>query len=233
MRCHSAEDVAAAIAAARARGAADVGLRRRPRRHRLRGRRRRGVHRPARHRRRRGRRRGRAPRGSAAGATWGAVDAATQEHGLAVTGGRVRDHRGRRPHARERQRLAGAPVRLHLRQPGRGRGRHRRRPQVVTASEERAPGPVLGACAAAAATSASSPSSPSGCTRSARSCSAGCCMYPAGAGARRAPAWRDFMADAPDELGGGGRVHHRAARGLRPRAGARPARRRRDRLLRR
>ena len=40
---------------------------------------------------------GRAPR---AALTWGELDAATQEHGLAVTGGRVSDHRHRRARAR-------------------------------------------------------------------------------------------------------------------------------------
>ena len=45
------------------------------------------------------------------GAKWGHLDAATQEHGLAVTGGRNVGHRRRRPHARQRQRLARAALR--------------------------------------------------------------------------------------------------------------------------
>ena len=70
-------------------GPAALGVRRRPRRDRRRGDRRRAVHRPARHEGRsrstRARRRSRAE----AGLNWGEFDAATQEHGLAVTGGRV------------------------------------------------------------------------------------------------------------------------------------------------
>ena len=54
------------------------------------------------------------------GATWGALDAATQEHGLAVTGGRVTSTGVGGLAARLRQRLARAVLRLHLRQPGLG-----------------------------------------------------------------------------------------------------------------
>ena len=42
------------------------------------------------------------------GARWVDLDGPTQEHGLAVTGGRVSDTGRRRPRARQRQRLAGA-----------------------------------------------------------------------------------------------------------------------------
>ena len=52
------------------------------------------------------------------GVLWGELDAATQEHGLAVTGGRV-SHRRRRLHARLGQRLARAQDGPGRRQPAR------------------------------------------------------------------------------------------------------------------
>ena len=48
------------------------------------------------------------------------------------------DHRRRRPRARQRQRLARAQVRLRVRQPDRGRGRHRRRPHRRASDDENA-----------------------------------------------------------------------------------------------
>ena len=61
------------------------------------------------------------------GATWGDMDAATQEHGLAADRGpRVR-HRCGGPGARQRQRLARADVRSHVREHAVGRGRDGRR----------------------------------------------------------------------------------------------------------
>ena len=108
-------------------GSPAVGVRRRPRRHRfrrratpgicvdLRGMKRIDVDPDARDGPRRGR------------AHVGELDAATQEHGLAVTGGRVSDTGVAGLALGQRQRLARAQARLHLRQPARGRGRHRRR----------------------------------------------------------------------------------------------------------
>ena len=107
------------------------------------------------------------------GATWGAR---RRRHPGARTGRHRRSchqHRRRRPRPRLRQRLAGALLRLHLRQPGLGAGgdggrvASSRPPRTSTLT-------CSGRCAEVAATSASSPSSPSGCTRSARSSSAGC-----------------------------------------------------------
>ena len=104
-----------------------------------------------------------------------------------------------RAHARRRHRLALAPARPDDRQPalggprdGRRSARHRlRRASTRTSS---------GACAAAPATSASSSRSSTGCTRSARSSSAGrscTTLDDAPAALRNA---RDFFVDAPDEV---------------------------------
>ena len=73
------------------------------------------------------------------GVLWGELDAATQEHGLAVTGGRVVVDRRRRLHARLGQRLAGAQDGPGGRQPARRARAHGRRPRVVTASEDENP----------------------------------------------------------------------------------------------
>ena len=129
------------------------------------------------------------------GATWGEVDAATQEHGLAVTGGRVSDTGVGRPGPRLAaaagssasfgftcDNLIAAEV---VTADGRQVVPHRRRPTRSCS----------GGCGAAAATSAWSPRSTSGSTRSARSCSAGCCMYPAAMAPDLLRFWRDFMLD--------------------------------------
>ena len=84
----------------------------------------------------------------------------------------------------------------------------------VAASDARTP-TCSGGCAAAAATSASSPRSTSSCTRSARSCSAGCsCTRPHGRGRARALLPRLHARRARrGRLRAG--VHHRAAGGVR------------------
>jgi hypothetical protein len=72
------------------------------------------------------------------------LDAATQEHGLAVPSGIVTPHRSCRPDARRRHRLADAQVRSHHR-PADVRGLGDRRCQVVTASETQNADLFLGA----------------------------------------------------------------------------------------
>ena len=122
-----ADDVAAAIRAARRRRAAVHGPRRRPLGLRALGARRRAVHRPA--------RRSTPSRStpsarscaSAAARCSSELDAATQEHGLAVPGRPDLPHRRRRAHARRRPRLADAPPRPDDRLAAGGRGRARRR----------------------------------------------------------------------------------------------------------
>ena len=116
------------------------------------------------------------------GVVWGELDAATQEHGLAVTGGRVSSTG-----------VAGFTL-------GSGSGWLERKmglaadnlraARVVTATATWSPRPrprtrtSSGRSAAAAATSASWSSSSSRCAPSARSCSAGCCCGRAAAPAR-------------------------------------------------
>ena len=78
------------------------------------------------------------------GATWGAVDAATHEHGLATAVRDLLHHRGRRAHAGRRARLPVAQVRADHRQPARGRGRAGRRAGRDRVGD-RASRPVLGA----------------------------------------------------------------------------------------
>ena len=117
------------------------------------------------------------------GVVWGELDAATQEHGLAVTGGRVSSTGvsgftlGSGSGWLERK-MGLAADNLRAARVVTADG------HVVTASADREPRPVLGASAAAAATSASWSSSSSRCGRSARSCSAACCCGRATAPAR-------------------------------------------------
>ena len=206
-----ADDVVAAVNLARDAGPPAVGLRRRPRRDRRRGGRRRDLRRPARHeghqRRPRGAdgaRRGRAQLGRVRRRDPGAR---ARRHRRA--GAR---HRHRRARARQRQRLARAQARVHVRQPDRGRGRHRRRAHGHGVGRPRTPS-CSGGCAAAAATSASSPRSTSSCTRSGRSCSAGMLDVAGADGGRgRRASAATSCSTAPDEVGSGARVHHRAAR---------------------
>ena len=77
------------------------------------------------------------------GCTWGEVDRATNEHGLADPERDHLDHRRRRPHARRRHRPPDPQVRPDDRQPARGRrGAGRRR--AGARERRREPRPVLG-----------------------------------------------------------------------------------------
>ena len=140
----------------------------------------------------------RAHRGAEPGCLWSDLDAATQEFGLAVTGGQASDTGiagltlggG----VGQLMRSCGATVdSLSLGRPG-----HRRRPAA-----HRAPPTSIrtcsGPCVAGAATSASSPRSTTDCTPSARSSSVGCSSIRRAATALLAH-YRDWMPDAPDEL---------------------------------
>ena len=111
------------------------------------------------------------------GALLGELDAATQEHGLAVPGGPDLAHRRRRADARRRHRLADAPPRPD----DRLAATPPRSCSPTGGSCARAPTSTptcSGRCAAAAATSASSRASSSAPTASGRSCSAGMLVYP-------------------------------------------------------
>ena len=108
-------------------------------------------------------------------------------------------HRDRRSHAGRRGRAADALLRRHRRQPAVGRPRHRRRPSCARSPPTSIP-TCSGRCVAAAATSASSPRSSTGCTPSARSSSVASCFYPASQATDLLAFYRDWMADAPDEL---------------------------------
>ncbi len=164
------------------------------------------------------------------GATWGAVDAATQEFGLAVTAGRVSDHRRRRPDPRVGQRLARARLRVHLRQHARGRGRHRRRTHRDRVGEGE-PRPVLGDPRRRRELRRRHrvplPAAPGRADRARRHAD-----VPRVDGPQPGP----VLARLHDRRPGRGRVrrrlHHRPAAGLRAGAGARPARGRRGHLLR-
>ena len=146
---------------------------------------------------------------------------------------RARDpHRRRRPHARQRLGLARPQVRDDLREPDLRRGRDRRRHAWCAPARTRTPS-CSGGSRAAAATSAWSPSSSSGCTRSGPIVYAGMIMHPRSAAPELLRFYRDFMEQAPDEVGGGAGAAHRAAGGLRPRGGAGQARRGPDPALRR
>ena len=79
-----------------------------------------------------------------AGVTWGEFDRATQEHGLATTGGRVSTTGVAGLHARWRVGLAGTQLRADLRQPAVGRPRDGRR-DAGDRERDRGAGPVLGA----------------------------------------------------------------------------------------
>ena len=135
-----------------------------------------------------------------AGVTWGELDAAAQEHGLATTGGRVSTTGVagftigggsgwlERSYGLACDNLLGATM---VTADGERR-RVRARPSDPTCS---------GRCAAAAATSASSPSSRCGCTRSARWSTAACAPTTAADGREVARAFRDFHQPGPDEAG--------------------------------
>ena len=102
-----------------------------------------------------------------AGVTWGEFDAATQEHGLATTGGRVTDDGHRRAHAR-RAAAAGSSGCSASRRTTCSRPRSSP-PTDASCARARTRTPISsGGFAAAAGTSASSPSSSTASTRSAR-----------------------------------------------------------------
>ena len=166
------------------------------------------------------------------GATWGEFDAATQEHGLAVTGGRV-----------STTGIAGLALGSGSGWLERkfgfvcdnllaGRGRHRRRThRHRVRGRER--GPVLGPARRRRQLRHRHPLRPAACTRSGRSCSAACSCTPRTWRRDLLPFYRDFMRRRAGRSRQRPRVHHRAARGVRARTGARPARHRHRVLLRR
>ena len=122
----------------------------------------------------------------------------------ALRAGRARrrrlDDRHRRPDPARRRRPPAPQVRALDRQPALGRHRHRRRSAAHGPARPRTR-TCSGRCAAPAATSASSPRSSSRRTRSARwSWSARSSTRSSRRRTRRCPAWRDYMATAPDEL---------------------------------
>ena len=157
------------------------------------------------------------------GLTWGEFDAATQEHGLAVTGGRVSTTGVAGLALGQRQRLARAQARLR-----RATTCSRPRWSPPTAARSSRPSdenPDLfwglrgGGGNFGVVTAFHFRLHPLGPDRARRHAdvpgadgAATCCASTA-----------TSCSTAPDEVGSGARVHHRAARGVRARAGARPA----------
>ena len=136
-----------------------------------------------------------------AGLQWGELDAATQAHGLAVTGGRISDTGVAGLTLGSGSGLARAPPRPDRGLAARRDGRHRRPATSSTRPSTSTP-TCSGRCAAAAGTSASSPSSSSGCTRSDRPSSAGPLLFEYERGAEVLSAYREIMEAAEDDLGG-------------------------------
>ena len=150
------------------------------------------------------------------GALWADLDAATQEHGLAVTGGRVSDtgvgglSLGSGSGWLERH------VRGHLREPALGRGRDRRRHASSRPAPTRTP-TCSGGCAGGGGnfgvvTEFEFRLHPVGPI-----VIGGMLVFPRAQAREVLRAYRDFMAQAPDQVCGGSGADHGAARGLRPR----------------
>ena len=230
MRCTDAEDVAAALRWSVARGPARLGVRRWAQRHGRSRRRRWHVHRPARDRPRAGRPGGEGPPGrrgrSVGSGRRGDAGARAGRHRRARL-----HHGGGRAVAGERQRVARAQARVHLRQPAvrPGGDRGRRRRDGVAGGE---PGPVLGAARRRRQLRRRHrvhlPAAPGRADRARRHAA-----LPRLPGRRRAQALARLHAHRT----GRGRQRrgapHRPARGVRAGAGARPAGRRRADPLRR
>ena len=165
------------------------------------------------------------------GALLSELDAATQEHGLAVPGGPDLAHRRRRADARRRHRLADAPPRPDDRLAAGRRRRPRRRRSWCAPAPTSTP-TCSGRCAAAAATSASSRASSSSAHRGRPDGARRACWSTRGSRrARRFRASRDAdgrRARRADDLR---RAAHRAAGGAVPARAPGPPRRGRRRGL--